>query len=153
MHQFSIAMESNHRENPMEDPTELPKENQVEDQTELPKKAPSEPKDVSHESLLEKFAKSSAGAKLSGTFNEATGLLKRKLGEFNDDPDLRKEGRDQQLLGKVHHLVGDIREIRELAKQKVETTCDDLQKMVRLHAGKLLDGVSSFLEDVKKRLF
>ena len=153
MHQFSIAMKSNNRENPMEDPTELPKEDQVEDQAELPKKAPSKPNDIGNESLLDKFAKSSAGAKLSGTYNEATGLLKRKLGEFNDDPDLRKEGRDQQLLGKVHHLVGDVREIQELTKKKVETTCDDLEKMLRFHADKLLDGVSSFLKDVKKRLF
>jgi uncharacterized protein YjbJ (UPF0337 family) len=128
----------------------LPPENPEKSKTELPKETP---KNLGQETLLERFSKSSAGAKLSGTYNEATGLLKRKLGEFNDDPALSKEGRNQQILGKVHHIVGDIREIRELSKQKLEMTRDDMQKLLRLHGGKLLDGISSFLEDIKKRLF
>ncbi|MEO5971514.1 MAG: CsbD family protein [Bdellovibrionia bacterium] len=134
----------------MENKNELPQENLEENKSELPNETPN---NSGRETLLERFAKSSAGAKLSGTYNEATGLLKRTLGEFNDDPALTKEGSDQQLLGKVHHIVGDIREIRELTKQKLEVSRDDMQKLLRHHGGKLLDGVASFLDDIKKRLF
>jgi uncharacterized protein YjbJ (UPF0337 family) len=141
----------------MENQTELLKESasetQVESPVASPKVTPSEPPQPEHQTLLQKFTKSSAAAKLSGTYNEATGLLKRKLGELNDDSMLRKEGRDQQLLGKVHHLVGNAREIRDLTQQKIETTRDEMKKLMKEHTGKLLDGVSSFLEDVKKRLF
>src|SRR4051812_24101477 len=72
--------------------------------------------------FMEKFSKTSRAAKMSGTFNEAAGYLKRKLGEGTDDSVLRQEGRNQELVGKVHHLVGEVRQVRELLVQKVEKT-------------------------------
>jgi uncharacterized protein YjbJ (UPF0337 family) len=113
----------------------------------------SEPHPSANESSLDRFSKSSLAAKLSGSYNEAAGLLKRKLGEWGDDPELKKEGRDQEFLGKVHSLVGEVREIRELALEKIRSTRRGLIKITRLHGGKFLDGVSSFIDDVKKNLF
>ena len=61
---------------------------------------------------MDEFAKTATAAKLSGTYNKTAGYLKRKIGEIADDPELAKSGRDQQLLGKIHRLVGSVRQAR-----------------------------------------
>ena len=102
--------------------------------------------------LLERFSKTSAAANLTGSFNEAAGAIKRKLGQLTDDPELNAEGRDQQLLGKVYHLVGDLRDIRNLTNQKMADVRVELKKMVREHGGNFLDAASKLLADVKSKL-
>ncbi len=102
---------------------------------------------------VDEFAKTATAAKLSGTFNETAGFLKRKFGEFTDDSSLKEEGRDQQLLGKIHHLVGTIRSVRESTVEKISKTRVETQAICRKHGGKLLDVASEFVEDMKKMLF
>jgi uncharacterized protein YjbJ (UPF0337 family) len=110
-------------------------------------------KSSSSETLMGRFAKTSTAAKLSGTFHETAGLLKLKFGEFKDDASLKTEGRNERLLGKVHQLVGEVREFRELGAHRVEKTGAELQKIVRTYASNMLDETVRFLGDVKKTIF
>lgn len=64
-------------------------------------------------SKLDEFAKTGIAAKLSGKFHETAGTVKRKIGEVTGNPELVDEGRKQELLGKVHRLVGAVRGVRE----------------------------------------
>jgi uncharacterized protein YjbJ (UPF0337 family) len=104
-------------------------------------------------SRSEEFAKTSTAAKMSGSVNETAGFFKRKFGEFTGDADLNEAGRNQQLLGKVHRLVGGLREIQELATEKVLTARKDGEKILRKHGGKLIDQASEFLDDIRKTFF
>jgi uncharacterized protein YjbJ (UPF0337 family) len=108
---------------------------------------------ASEPTRMEKFAKSSTGAKLSGTFNQAAGSIKKKLGELTDDPKLKQDGRNQVLLGKVHELVGSLREVRETVLKRVEDTRKEGRKILRKHGGKLLDQAIELVDDVKKTIF
>jgi len=96
------------------------------------------------------FAKTSKAAKLSGKIHGTAGFFKQKFGEFTDDIDLKENGRNQRLLGKVHVLVGELREIRELATKRTLEYKDDGAKILQKHAGKLIDQATEFLGDIKK---
>ncbi len=99
---------------------------------------------------MDEFSKTSTAAKMSGTFHVTAGLLKRKLGEFKDDPELAKEGRNQVLLGKVHRLVGTVRGLREGALNKIDAKRKETQAICIKHGARLLDVASDFVEDIKK---
>ncbi|MDZ4678093.1 MAG: CsbD family protein [Oligoflexia bacterium] len=100
----------------------------------------------------DEFSKTAAAAKLSGTYNETAGFFKRKFGNLTDDTQLKEDGRNQQLLGKIHHFVGTIRSVREAAVGKLNTTRIDSQAICRKHGGKFLDLASEFVNDIKKLL-
>ena len=87
---------------------------------------------------------------MSGTYNETAGFFKRKLGEFTDDSTLRDSGRDKQLLGKIHRLVGILRGVREAAIGNLSQKRLESQAICRKHGGRLLDVASDFVEDMKK---
>jgi uncharacterized protein YjbJ (UPF0337 family) len=107
---------------------------------------PSEP------TLTETISKSAAAAKMSGTYHETTGFIKRTLGKFSDDSVLERAGRNQQLLGKVHRLVGSLRSARNAVIDKLNRTRTEGQKVCREHGGKLIDGASEFVDELKKVL-
>jgi uncharacterized protein YjbJ (UPF0337 family) len=96
------------------------------------------------------FSKTAKAAKLSGAYHETAGFFKRKFGEFNDDSLLEDAGRQQQLLGKIHRLVGSLRGVREAALEKANSTRIDSLAVCRKHGGRLLDVASDFVDDMKK---
>ncbi len=98
---------------------------------------------------LEKFAQSSRGAKLSGKVNQTAGFFKRKIGEMTDDSEMKKAGRDQEFLGKVHSMVGLVRQLREIGTQKALKARTDGTKILRKHAEKLVDQATEFLKDIR----
>lgn len=102
--------------------------------------------------LMEDFAKTSTAAKLSGTYNKATGFVKRKAGEILEDKDLQAEGLKQEALGSVHKLVGLIRETREDFTSKVHETRVEGKKILVKHGVKLMNGVSDFISDMRDLL-
>jgi uncharacterized protein YjbJ (UPF0337 family) len=102
------------------------------------------------ETSEEGFSKTSKAAKLSGKIHGTKGFFKQKFGEITDDVDLKENGRNQRLLGKVHGLVGELREIRELATKRTLGFKDDGAKILQKHAGKLIDQATEFLDDIKK---
>lgn len=97
----------------------------------------------------EEFAKTATAAKLSGTYHKTAGFFKRKLGELTGDDDLQVEGRNEQILGKVHRLVGTLRGVKEAAVEKINKTRTEGQVICRKHGGKLLDVASDFVTDIK----
>lgn len=101
---------------------------------------------------LEQFAKTATAAKLSGTYHETAGKLKRKFGEFTDDPELKKAGRNEEILGKVHKLVGSFRAIKEDAFKKIQLKRKETQTICIKHGGRMLDVASDFIEDIKNVL-
>jgi uncharacterized protein YjbJ (UPF0337 family) len=101
---------------------------------------------------MEQFAKTSTAARLSGSFNETAGFFKRTFGQLTDDTELKEAGDRQQMIGKVHRLAGSVREVREVAFQKLIKTRSESEKLLRKHGNKLLDLVSEFLDDIKNRL-
>jgi uncharacterized protein YjbJ (UPF0337 family) len=101
----------------------------------------------------DEFAKSATAAKLSGTYNEAAGYLKRKFGELTEDSSLQDDGKNQQLLGKIHRLVGSIRSAKEETAERVRTTRIEVQDICLKHGGKVLDVATEFVEDIKKAIF
>jgi uncharacterized protein YjbJ (UPF0337 family) len=100
----------------------------------------------------ERFAKTSTAAKLSGRVNSATGFIKNKVGQMTGNIDLKTEGRNQQLLGKIHKLVGSAREARELVLKKALKTRADGAIILRKHSEKLLDQAIELIDDLKKTL-
>ena len=107
---------------------------------------PSEP------TRLEQFAKTATAAKLSGTYNETAGYLKRKFGELTDDRSLEDAGRNQQLLGKIHRLVGSLRGVHSAALEKFNSKRVESLGLCRKHAGKFLDAASDFVDELKNTL-
>jgi uncharacterized protein YjbJ (UPF0337 family) len=105
---------------------------------------------IQPETSAEAFAKTSSAAKLSGKLHGTAGFFKQKIGEMTDDSEMKANGRNQRLLGKVHGLVGDLREIRELATKRMLLFKDDGTKIIQKHSGKLIDQASEFLDDIKK---
>ena len=89
---------------------------------------------------------------MSGTYNETAGFFKRKFGEFTDDFLIKDEGHNQQLLGKVHRLVGSLRSVRELALEKINRTRIESQAICRKYGGNLLDVTSDFVDEMKKAI-
>jgi uncharacterized protein YjbJ (UPF0337 family) len=100
-------------------------------------------------SRMSEFAKTPMAAKLSGTYHETTGKLKRKFGEYTKDPLLKEEGLNQELLGKVHRLVGSIRTIRVAAREKFESKKVEGRQLLRKHSLKLLDVANEIADDVR----
>ncbi len=108
---------------------------------------------VSEPTHLEKFAQTSSAAKLSGKVHQTMGFFKRKVGEMTDDSLLKETGENQELLGKVHSMVGTIRELRERAVAKGINVSADGAKILRKHAGKILDQANEFIEDIRDTFF
>jgi uncharacterized protein YjbJ (UPF0337 family) len=101
---------------------------------------------------LEQFSKSATAAKLSGTYHVTAGKIKRKLGEFTDDPELKKAGRNEEILGKIHRLVGSFRSVKEDTITKIKITKKEAQQVCIKHGGRMLDVASDFIEDMKNIL-
>lgn len=70
---------------------------------------PTEKKPPTKATRIEKFSESATAAEMSGKFNSVSGYLKRKLGKLTDDPALEQAGQKQELVGKIHGLVGSLR--------------------------------------------
>jgi uncharacterized protein YjbJ (UPF0337 family) len=106
--------------------------------------------------ILERAAGSSTAAKLSGAFHETAGKIKQKVGELSDRPELKADGRKEELLGKVHAVVGEIREIREMIAGSAEKYSSqfkgEYKDLMKSQASRLLDSASAFLDDLKKKL-
>lgn len=111
---------------------------------------------MSDEKPIEKipgeFAKTATAAKLSGAFNETAGLLKRKFGDLTDDASMKDAGREQQMLGKIHRLVGTVRGVREAAIEKYTSTQKESLAACRKHGGRAIDVASDLVDDIKKAL-
>ncbi len=107
---------------------------------------------LAKESKIDNFSKTANAAKLSGAFNQTAGLLKRKIGEITDDNSLKEAGREQQLLGKVHRLVGKVRSVREAVQEKISVSRNESLSLFRKHGGRLIDVASDLVDDVKKTL-
>ncbi|MEP6591865.1 MAG: CsbD family protein [Gemmatimonadota bacterium] len=48
--------------------------------------------------------KDAAKAKL----HDVKGTAKEKLGELTNNPDLETEGQEEQIEGKIHHVIGKV---------------------------------------------
>jgi uncharacterized protein YjbJ (UPF0337 family) len=101
---------------------------------------------------LEEFSKTATAAKMSGSYHKTAGFLKQKLGELTDDTFLIDAGRNQQILGRVHRLVGSLRSAREAALEKFNRSRTETQAICRKHGARFLDVASDFVEDLKKTL-
>lgn len=51
--------------------------------------------------------------KIQGKINDLTGQAKEKIGDATNNPDLKEEGQDDQLKGKVQSKVGDVKKVFE----------------------------------------
>jgi uncharacterized protein YjbJ (UPF0337 family) len=51
--------------------------------------------------------------KIEGTFHEAKGKVKEKVGQVVNDPNLKAEGQTENLTGKVQKKVGQIEKVFE----------------------------------------
>ena len=49
--------------------------------------------------------------KIEGTLHQAKGLVKEKVGQLTNDPDLEAEGQAENLSGKVQEKVGQVKEV------------------------------------------
>jgi uncharacterized protein YjbJ (UPF0337 family) len=101
---------------------------------------------------LSEFSKTSTAAKMSGKFHATSGFIKRKVGEFTDDANLKNSGLNQEVLGKVHSFVGLIRETRERANEKISKKRDEGMALLQKHGIKLIDVAHDFVTDVKNLL-
>ncbi len=70
-----------------------------------------------------------------------------------DDPQMREDGRNQQLLGKVHSLVGSVRSVKEDAVSKYHKTKNESLTVCRKHAGRIPDVASEFCKRNQKDSF
>lgn len=71
---------------------------------------------------------------------------------MTDNESLKQAGENQELLGKVHELVGVVREIKSTAVAKVEEKRAQGIQVLRTHGGKLVGGITKFARDIKKLL-
>jgi uncharacterized protein YjbJ (UPF0337 family) len=110
-------------------------------------------KPVVESTRTEGFAKTATAAKMSGTYNETAGFIKRKFGELTEDSSLEDVGKNQQLLGKIHRLVGSLRGTKEATLEKLKTVRIEVQAVCHKHGGSFLDVATEFVEDIKKALF
>jgi len=99
---------------------------------------------------LETFSKTASAAKMSGTYHEIAGFIKRTVGRLSDNMPLEADGKNQQLIGKVHHLVGSLRSAHNAVLQRINRTRQESQAVFREHGGRFLDGASQFVDDIKK---
>jgi uncharacterized protein YjbJ (UPF0337 family) len=98
------------------------------------------------------FAQTAGAAKLSGTFHQTVGAMKRTIGRVTDNEELKLAGENQELLGKVHELVGVVRDIRATATNKINEKRAQGIRILRTHSGKLVGGITEFARDIKKLL-
>lgn len=89
-------------------------------------------------------------AKMSGSYNETAGYFRQKIGQLLDDTILNDSGRNQQLLGKIHRLVGTLRSARTDLVERVKAGRIESTAICFKHGGRLLDVASDFIEDMKK---
>jgi uncharacterized protein YjbJ (UPF0337 family) len=101
---------------------------------------------------LEALLKTSTAAKLSGAYHDAAGFIKSQIGKRLENSELEQEGRDQQLLGKFHKLVGALRGIRDAALSKLDRARSESQALYREQGGKLLKSAIELIDTVKKNL-
>ena len=57
------------------------------------------------------FMKSSTSDKIKGTFKEAKGKVKEKVGEATGDPEQRDRGTAEKVGGKVQRKIGDVKKV------------------------------------------
>lgn len=57
---------------------------------------------------------------MSGTTDQTKGRIKEAVGDLTDDKDLQRDGKKDQVVGKVKDKVDD-------AKNKIERTIDDIR--------------------------
>lgn len=107
---------------------------------------------VTKDSKINDFSDTAAAAKLSGAFHQSAGLLKRKFAELTDDASLKDAGHEQQLRGKVHTLVGNIRGVREAAVEKFTHSRHEGTALFQKHGGRLIDLASDLVADLKKSI-
>ena len=49
--------------------------------------------------------------KIEGALHQAKGLVKEKVGQLTNDPDLEAEGQAENLSGKVQEKVGQVKQV------------------------------------------
>lgn len=103
-------------------------------------------------SRMDEFVKTATAAKMSGLFHETTGKIKRKIGVLRDDKELQKEGLNQEILGKVHTLVGSVRAFRKDTIKKITVKRQETKDICIKHGSRLIDVATDFVEDLKKTL-
>ena len=57
--------------------------------------------------------KTSTQDKLEGKIHEVKGIVKEKVGQLTEDPDMEAEGRDEKVAGVVQKKVGQIKQVFE----------------------------------------
>jgi uncharacterized protein YjbJ (UPF0337 family) len=57
------------------------------------------------------FMRSSTKDKIKGTFNEAKGKAREKVGKATGDPDQRDQGTAEKVGGKVQRKIGDVKKV------------------------------------------
>jgi len=57
--------------------------------------------------------KSSTKDQLEGKAHELKGLVKQKVGEVTNNPDLETEGQAEEIAGKVQKKVGQVEKVLE----------------------------------------
>jgi uncharacterized protein YjbJ (UPF0337 family) len=116
--------------------TPTPTSNEIETESSAPASVP--------------FSKTASAAKMSGTYNEAAGFIKRTMGRLSENLALEDAGKNQQLIGKVHRLVGSLRSAHHDVLQRLNRTRLESQAVFREHGGRLLDGTSELVDEIKK---
>ena len=51
--------------------------------------------------------------KIQGKINDLTGQAKEKVGDATDNQDLKEEGQDESLKGKVQSKIADVKKVFE----------------------------------------
>ena len=98
------------------------------------------------------FGQTALAANLSGSFHKTVGAMKRGFGKIISDEGLESSGQDEEILGKLHKFVGSLRGVREAAELKLAAKRAESRKILLNHGGKLLDGATACVEDVKNLL-
>ena len=50
---------------------------------------------------------------IEGTIHQAKGIVKEKIGQVTNDPDLTTEGRVEQIGGHIQKKIGDVEQVLE----------------------------------------
>lgn len=96
------------------------------------------------------FAETAAAAKMSGVYHQTAGKFKRRWGILRGDEELHAEGNNQEILGKVHRLVGSLRGLREGSLKKLMNKRKETRAACIKHGGRMLDVAGDLAEDIKK---
>lgn len=60
--------------------------------------------------------------------DQAKGRVKQAAGDLTDDPDLKREGKADELGGKVKELVDDVKDKADEMVDKVRSKIDDARR-------------------------